>query len=120
MKKCLLGFIVLGLTSGCATTPPPKGICYTPTGVANQVNDMHKVFGISLGQPLDLPECEKDQRMHDAGYTDYGPCCTIPKQDSSLSGADFAQLTCCRTGIPNPVILLIAFTHASASPTCAL
>ena len=49
-----------------------------------------------------------------------GPCCTIPKQDSSLSGADFAQLTCCRTGIPNPVILLIAFTHASASPTCAL
>lgn len=48
------------------------------------------------------------------------PCCTIPKQDSSLSGADFAQLTCCRTGIPNPVILLIAFTHASASPTCAL
>ncbi|WP_429221719.1 GFA family protein, partial [Aeromonas veronii] len=26
-----------------------------------------------------------------------GPCCTIPKQDSSLSGADFAQLTCCRT-----------------------
>lgn len=71
MKKCLLGFIVLGLTSGCATTPPPKGICYTPTGVANQVNDMHKVFGISLGQPLDLPECEKDQRMHDAGYTDY-------------------------------------------------
>ncbi|WP_270665398.1 MULTISPECIES: LysE family translocator, partial [unclassified Aeromonas] len=24
------------------------------------------------------------------------PCCTIPKQDSSLSGADFAQLTCCR------------------------
>ncbi len=49
-----------------------------------------------------------------------GPCCTIPKQDGLSPSADFAQLTCCRTGIPNPVILLIAFTHASASPTCAL
>ncbi len=30
------------------------------------------------------------------------------------------QLTSCLTGIPSTVILFIAFTPASASPTCAL
>ena len=78
---------------------------------------------ISLGYREHTPG--QLDRLSEDPHWQYGlarvwPCCTIPKQDSSLSGADFAQLTCCRTGIPNPVILLIAFTHASASPTCAL